>query len=74
VDTSFVRVSTGYLSAAQIERVIERDHIRVVILGTQRLSKIPGFLPWLQARFVLAAHAGKDYDIYLRVASGPPIA
>ncbi len=74
VDTSFVRVSTGYLSAAQVERVIERDHIRVVILGTQRLSKIPGFLPWLQARFVLAAHAGADYAIYLRVASGPPIA
>ena len=74
VDTSFVRVTTGYLTSTRIERVIERDHIRVVILGTQRLSKVPGFLPWLQSRFVLVAHAGANYDIYVRVASGPPIA
>ena len=74
VDTSFVRVTTGYLTAAQIETIIERDHIRVVILGTDRLSQIPGFMPWLQSHYVLAAHMGKNYAIYLRVASGPSVA
>lgn len=74
VDTSFVRVASGNLTGAQIESVIERDHIRVVILGSRRLSAVPGFMPWLQSHFVVVAHAGPNYDIYVRVASGPPIA
>ncbi len=74
VDTSFVRVATGYLTAAQIEGVIERDHIRVIILGSDRLSQIPGFMPWLQSHYVVAAHTGDNYAIYLRVASGPSVA
>lgn len=74
VDTSAVRIGSGYLTAAQIERIIERDHIRVIVLGTGRLTQIPGFMPWLRSHFALAAHVDKGYDIYIRVASGSTIA
>lgn len=69
VDTSYVRITTNYLTASQIERIIERDHIRVIVLGTNRLRNVPGFMPWLLSRYALAAHASGGYDIYIRVAS-----
>ncbi len=74
VDTSYVRITTGYLTASQIERVIERDNIRVIVLGTNRLVNLPGFMPWLRSHYALAAHAGKGYDIYIRVPSGSSVA
>jgi hypothetical protein len=80
VDTSYVRVSTGDLTLAQVERAIERDHIRVVMLATNRLASLPGFMPWLRARFKLAAQAGQGgaggdgYQVYIRIPSGSPVA
>ncbi|HEX9038260.1 MAG TPA: glycosyltransferase family 39 protein [Ktedonobacterales bacterium] len=76
VDTSYVRVSAGYLTAEQIERIIEQDHIRVVVLATNRLATTPGFMQWLPGRFALAARAGQGgvngdgYQIYIRISSG----
>jgi hypothetical protein len=80
VDTSYVRVTTDYLTAAQLESIVERDHIRVVILATNRLVQVPGFTQWLRARYKLAARAGRGgvdgdgYQVYIRIPTGGPVA
>jgi hypothetical protein len=78
VDTSYVRIHTGSLTTAELEAVIERDHIRVVILATNRLATAPDFLPWLKDHFTLLAVSGKGglngdgFQVYVRGGSGEP--
>jgi hypothetical protein len=78
VDTSYVRIHTGSLTTAELEAVIERDHIRVVILASNRLATAPDFLPWLKTHFTLLAQAGKGglngdgFQIYVRGGGGEP--
>lgn len=80
VDTSYVRSHTGYLTAAQIESVVARDHIRVVFLATNRLRNVPGFMPWLLSGFALAARAGaggtngNGFEVYIRIPPGSTVA
>lgn len=79
VDTSIVRIRTGYLTTAQVESIIERDHIRVVFLATGRLDSMPGFMPWLTTEFRPAAREGdggngNGYTVYIRVPSGSTVA
>ncbi len=70
VDTSFVRVTSGYLTTAQLESILTRDHIRVVVLATGRLSVAPGFKAWLEANYQQVADLGNGDAVYLRLASG----
>lgn len=70
VDTSFVRVTSGYLTAAQLEAIITRDNIRVVVLDTGRLSVVPGFTAWLQAHYQKQADLGGGHALYVRLAPG----
>ncbi len=70
VDTSFVRVTSGYLTAAQLEAIITRDHIRVVVLATGRLSVVPGFMPWLKEHYQKMADFGDGNALYVRLTPG----
>jgi dolichyl-phosphate-mannose-protein mannosyltransferase len=74
VDTSTVRVQSGYLTAVQLERIIARDNVRVILLGTGRLQNIPGFMNWLHANFILEADLGDGAALYVRAPSGSPVA
>ena len=49
VDTSLVRINSGNLSTADVERIIERDHVRAVLFGTTRLEHLPGLKEWVMS-------------------------
>ncbi len=75
VDTSYVRAASGYLTAAQIEAILARDHIRVVIMGTGRLSAVTGFDSWLHAHYRKLVSLGDGQDaLYVRLAPGQTVA
>jgi 4-amino-4-deoxy-L-arabinose transferase-like glycosyltransferase len=74
VDTSHVRIRTGSLTTQHLERIIERDHVRVIVVANDRLRSLPGFMPWLQSRYALAGRVGELYEIYIRAPSGPGVA
>ncbi|HEX9038258.1 MAG TPA: glycosyltransferase family 39 protein [Ktedonobacterales bacterium] len=50
VDTSYVRVASGFLTASQVEAILARDNVRVVVFATGRLNSAHGLQAWLSAR------------------------
>jgi hypothetical protein len=72
VDVSSVRIISGDLSTAELERIIERDHITTVVAVTGRFAAAPGFLSWLQSHFVRDAQFRHDPGalVYVRAPSG----
>lgn len=74
VDTSLVRAASGYLTAAQLESILTRDNIRVIIIATGRLNTVQGFDSWLQAHYRKLVDLGDGRALYVRLASGQSVA
>ncbi|HEU0026727.1 MAG TPA: glycosyltransferase family 39 protein [Ktedonobacterales bacterium] len=74
VDTSHVRISTSSLTTQDLERIIERDHVRVIVIANDRLPSLTGFMPWLLQRYALAGRVGAQFAIYIRAPSSPGVA
>ena len=51
VDTSAVRITSGYLTAPELERYITRNRIHVVLFANGRFDLLPGFRAWVAARY-----------------------
>lgn len=66
VDTSFVRISSGYLSAAQLEGLIARDRIRVILFATGRLDQVSGFHAWVSQNFTPVARFDDGGVLFVR--------
>lgn len=66
VDTSSVRIASGYLTAAQLERLITDEDARTILFGSGRFAQIPGFRAWVAARFHLAANLGNGRILYIK--------
>src|SRR5579875_1058975 len=66
VDTSEVRVESGDLTASQVEAIIQGDHVRAVLLATDRLERLPGLQAWLQRHFPTRRRIGGSGVLYLR--------
>ncbi|HXM57679.1 MAG TPA: hypothetical protein VOB72_19935, partial [Candidatus Dormibacteraeota bacterium] len=66
VDTSFVRVASGDLTAAQVKAIAERAGVRAVLLSTGRLAKLPGLRDWAAARFPADEDLGGGRTLYRR--------
>jgi hypothetical protein len=49
-DTSFVRIAAGSLTPDEIVRAT--SGVKTVVIWTGRLSRVPGFLDWLNERYV----------------------
>lgn len=49
VDTSFVRVGTGYLTRTQVIDAMERHDATLMILSTGRLVHVPGLPAWIRS-------------------------
>jgi hypothetical protein len=73
VDTSYVRVQAGYLSAAQLEAAAASSQVRAVLFYSGRLDRVPGFRAWVAANFVLARSFGPGQDLYLKLPHGAPL-
>ncbi len=68
VDTSAVRIDTGYLTAQQVIAIAAQPQVGAVLFYTDRLDKLPGFHTWVAQHFRLARAYGSGQDLYLRSA------
>ena len=55
VDTSFVRIASGYLTEAQLEDFIIRNRIRVILFASGRFDSLHGFQAWVAQRYTQVA-------------------
>ena len=51
VDTSAVRITSGYLTAPELETYITRNRIHVILFANGRFDLLPGFRDWVAARY-----------------------
>jgi hypothetical protein len=65
VDTSLVRINSGNLSTADVERIIQRDQVRAVLFGTTRLEHLPGLREWVAGRLPVRVDLGEGRTLYL---------
>jgi 4-amino-4-deoxy-L-arabinose transferase-like glycosyltransferase len=74
VDTSFVRVQAGYLSAQQLEREADSSRVRAVLFYSGRFDRVPGFRAWIanNPRFVLVRTFGPGKWLYIKLPKGAP--
>ncbi|HLZ22264.1 MAG TPA: glycosyltransferase family 39 protein [Ktedonobacterales bacterium] len=74
VDTSQVRIASGYLPAQQLESLITRTDTRVILFATGRFDMVPGFRQWVEQNYTKVADFGNGHALYLKLATGPVIA
>ena len=65
VDTSYVRIKTGYLTTAQLKDLITHNRIPAILFATGRFDRLIGFRAWVAQRYSLAATFGKDKSLFL---------
>ena len=65
VDTSFVRVRSGDLTAEGVEAIAERDHVRAVLFATGRLDGLPGLREWAARRYPRVVDLGRGRTLYV---------
>jgi len=65
VDTSKVRIKSGYLTTAQLEDLITYNRIPAILFATGRFDRLIGFRAWVAQRYSLAATFGKDKSLFL---------
>lgn len=74
VDTSAVRITSGYLTSAQLEDYITRNRVHVILFASGRFNLLPGFHAWVAQRYTQVAafdHGGALY--LLEPISNPPV-
>jgi len=65
VDTSRVRITSGYLTAAQLEDFITRNRIRVILFASGRFDLLPGFRAWVAQHYTQVATFDDDGALFL---------
>jgi hypothetical protein len=74
VDTSAVRITSGYLTAAQLEDYITRNRIHVILFATGRFDLLPGFRDWVASRYTQVTTFDQNGVLFLlEPISNPPV-
>jgi 4-amino-4-deoxy-L-arabinose transferase-like glycosyltransferase len=68
VDTSLVRIDAGSLTTEEVERIIRRDDVHVVLFATDRLDRLPGLRAWVEANFQPVRSFGAGETLNVRSA------
>jgi hypothetical protein len=63
-----VRIATGSLTTDEVERIIRRDNVRVVLFATDRLDRLPGLRAWVEANFHSVRSFVAGETLYIRNA------
>lgn len=71
VDTSLVRIQAGYLTAAQLERIITATDSRTILFASGRFDQIPGFRAWVEAHFTAVPQVGDGHMLYVKAPQTP---
>ncbi len=74
VDTSMVRIVSGYLTAPEMEAVIAKYDIRVILFASGRFYLVPGFASWVQANYTEIAQFGNGDALYMKEPHTPQTA
>jgi 4-amino-4-deoxy-L-arabinose transferase-like glycosyltransferase len=74
VDTSQVRILSKYLTAPELESIIDRYDVRVILFASGRFDMIPGFRAWVAANFTEIADFGHGHALYMKRPHGPQAA
>jgi 4-amino-4-deoxy-L-arabinose transferase-like glycosyltransferase len=76
VDTSLVRIQSGYLTATQLEAIITTSDARYVLFASGRFDKITGFRAWVERNFTRFADFGAGRVLYIKkpAENGPTLA
>lgn len=74
VDTSQVRIASGYLTAQQLESIITKADARVILFASGRFDGVPGFRAWVRENYAQVVDFGGGRVLYMKQSSGPPIA
>lgn len=73
VDTSTVRIQSGYLTAANLEAIVQQTNVRAVLFLSGRFDQVPGFREWVAARYTRVGVLGPHGALYLKLPHAPPI-
>ena len=73
VDTSQVRIASGYLTAQQLESAITKADARVILFASGRFDGVPGFREWVRENYTQAIDFGDGRALYIKQPSGQPI-
>ena len=65
VDTSAVRITSGYLTATRLEDYIIHNRIHVILFASERFDLLPGFRDWVAARYTRIADFDHGGALYL---------
>ncbi len=71
VDTSQVRLQSGYLTRQQLEDMITRQDIRVILFASGRFDLIPGFRAWVEQRYTAVATFDNNHTLFMKVPKTP---
>jgi Dolichyl-phosphate-mannose-protein mannosyltransferase len=70
VDTSLVRIGSGYLTAAQLEAAVRQPNVRAILFCSGRFDLVPGFRAWVAANYALVGSFGQGGALYLKLPHG----
>jgi len=74
VDTSAVRITSGYLTASQLEDYITRNRIHVILFASGRFDLLPGFRDWVALRYTQVTTFDQNGALFLlEPISNPPV-
>lgn len=65
VDTSAVRITSGYLTARQMEDLVTGARVHAILFANGRFDLIPGFREWVAARYTQVATFDHNGALYL---------
>jgi len=66
VDTSAVRIETGYLTTTQVIAIAQQPQVGAILFYSGRFQQLSGFRTWVAQHFRLAKTYGAGQDLYLR--------
>ncbi len=75
VDTSYVRIASGQLTAAQVIHVLQDPRVTAVLWDSGRFDRLAGLRAWVQQHFVRVVNYGGTSALFLRAVPTitPPI-
>jgi 4-amino-4-deoxy-L-arabinose transferase-like glycosyltransferase len=71
VDTSQVRIQSDYLTRQQLEDLITREDIRVILFANGRFDLIPGFRRWVETNYTAVATFDHGHTLFVKEPKTP---
>jgi 4-amino-4-deoxy-L-arabinose transferase-like glycosyltransferase len=66
VDTSSVRIQSGYLTSTQLIQIASQPNVHAILFYTGRLQQIAGFEYWVNQHFRLVKDYGSERELWIK--------